>query len=113
LRTYSSIGTVIFRARVQGNSITANDNIFIYITRLDNDSIRPIINGLSNHDAQSITFNAIDMNVHAKQFKIIKKINKHTVNNFLINLSYETWDLTFSNNDVSIMYLICRYNKID
>jgi hypothetical protein len=44
------------------------------------------------------------MSVHAKQFKLIGKINKHTINNFLINLSYETWDLTFSVEDVNIMF---------
>jgi hypothetical protein len=27
-----------------------------------------------------------------------------TITNFLINLSYETWDLTFSSDDVNIMF---------
>jgi exonuclease III len=52
LRTYNLKGTVNFPNRVQGNSATAIDNIFIDITRLDNYSIRAIINGLSDHDAQ-------------------------------------------------------------
>jgi hypothetical protein len=89
LRTYNLIGKVNFPTRVQGNSTTAIDDTFIDITRLDNYSIRPIVNGLSDHDAPSITFNTVNVSVHAKQFTLIRKIN--TINNFLINLSYETW----------------------
>jgi hypothetical protein len=37
------------------------------------------------------------------QFKIIRKINKHTIHDFLIKLSNETWDLTFSSDDVNTM----------
>jgi hypothetical protein len=103
LETYNLIGTVIFPTRVQENSTTAINNIFTGFTRLDNYSVRPIINGLSEHEAQSITSNTINMKVRAKQFKIIRKTNKHTVNNFLINLSYGTWDSTFSSDDVNII----------
>jgi hypothetical protein len=95
LRTYNLTSIVNIPSRVQGNSATAIDNIFIDITRRDDYSIRPIINGLSNHDAQSITFNTINMKSYAKQFKIIRKINKYTIDDFLIKLSYEIWDLTF------------------
>jgi hypothetical protein len=77
MRTCNLIGTVNFPTRVQGNSATAIDNIFIDITRLDNYFIRPIINGLSDHDAQSITLNTVNMSVHAKQFKLIREINKY------------------------------------
>ena len=104
MRTYNLISTINFPTRVQGNSATAIDNIFIDITRKENYSVRPIINGLSDHDAQSITFKTINMRTHAKQFKIIRKINKHTINDFLIKLSYETWDSTFSSDDVNIMF---------
>jgi hypothetical protein len=79
LRTYNLIGTVNFPTRVQGNSATAIDNTFIDITRLDNYSIRFIINGLSHHDTQSITLNTVNMSVHAKQFKLIKKLT-NTIN---------------------------------
>jgi hypothetical protein len=103
LRTYNLIGTVNFPTRIQGNSATAIHNIFIDITRLDNYLIRPLINRLSDHDEQSIPLNTVNMSVHVKQFKLIRKISKHTTNNFLISLSYETWDYTFSGDDVNIM----------
>jgi hypothetical protein len=77
LRTYDLINTVNFPTKVQGNSATGIFNIFIDVTRLHNYFIRTIINGLSEHDAQSITLNIINMRVHAKQFKLIRKVNKH------------------------------------
>jgi hypothetical protein len=34
----------------------------------------------------------------------IRKINKYTINDFLAKLSYEKWDITFSSEDVNIMF---------
>jgi hypothetical protein len=79
LRSCNLIGTINFPIRVQGNSATAIDNILIDITRLDNYSIRPIINELSDHDAQSITLNTVNMSVHAKQYKLLRKIKKKII----------------------------------
>jgi hypothetical protein len=50
LNTYNLIGTVNFPARIVNNSRTAIDNIYVNKTR--NYSINPLINGLSDHDAQ-------------------------------------------------------------
>jgi hypothetical protein len=71
--------------------------------RKDDYSISPIINVLSDHDAQSITLNKININLYAKQFKIIREINKQTIGDFLIKLSYETWDPIFSSENVNEM----------
>jgi hypothetical protein len=87
LRTYNLTSIVNFLTRALGNSATTIDNIFIDIPRKDDYSVRLIINGLSDHDVQSITFNAINMKSYAKQFKIIRKINKHTIDDFIIKLS--------------------------
>jgi hypothetical protein len=65
---------VNFLTRIQGNSATAIDNIFIDIMRKDDYSISPIINRLSDHDAQSITLNKLNINLYAKEFKIIREI---------------------------------------
>jgi hypothetical protein len=102
--TYNLISTVNFPTRIHGNSDTAIDNIFIDITRRDNYSIRPINNGLSDLVAQSLTFNTINIRSYVKQFKLIRNINNHTTEDFKIKLSYETWDLTFSSDDVNIMF---------
>jgi hypothetical protein len=60
LQTYNLTSTVDFTTRSQKNSTTATDNIFIYTAR-NSYSICPIINGLSDDDDQSITFNTITL----------------------------------------------------
>jgi hypothetical protein len=59
LKTFNLESIVNFPTRIQGNSATAIDNIFFHIMRRENYSISPIINGLSDHDAQSITLTTI------------------------------------------------------
>jgi hypothetical protein len=78
--------------------------IFIDIARRDSYSIYPIINRLSDHDARSITFNTITLKPPIKQVMEIRKINKYTINYFLAKLSYETWDISLSSEDVKVMF---------
>jgi hypothetical protein len=103
LKTFNLESIVNFPTRIRGNSATAIDNIFIDIMRREDYSMIPIINGLSDHDAQSITLTTINMNPYVKEFKIIRKINKQSIEVFLINLSYETWDQIFSTENVNEM----------
>jgi hypothetical protein len=103
LQTYNLTSTVDFKTRSQKNSTTATDNIFIYAAR-NSYSICPIINGLSDHDDQSITFNTITLKPPTKQVMEIRKIKKYTITDFLTKLSYETRDITFSSDDVNIMF---------
>jgi hypothetical protein len=35
---------------------------------------------------------------------LIRKINEHTINDFLLKLSYETWDTVFSTDNVKEMF---------
>ena len=62
------------------------------------------MNGLSDHDAQLITLNKIGPNPPIKQTIEIRKFDKLSINDFLIRLSYETWDTTFLSNDVNEMF---------
>jgi len=55
LITYNLTSTVNFPTHIQKNSATAIDNIFIDTSKMGNYTISPIINGLSDHDAQIIT----------------------------------------------------------
>jgi hypothetical protein len=63
LKIYNLMGIVNFPTRIQGNSATAIDIICIDIMRKDDYSISPIINGLSDHDAQSVILNKININL--------------------------------------------------
>jgi uncharacterized protein YejL (UPF0352 family) len=58
LKTYNLISIVNFPTRTQQKSATAID-IFLDISKIGNYSTSPITNGLSDHDAQSITLHSI------------------------------------------------------
>jgi hypothetical protein len=73
-------------------------NIFIDSARRDRYSVCPIINGLSDHDAQSITFNSVTLKLPTKQVMEMRKIHKYTINDFLTKVSYGSWDITFSSD---------------
>jgi hypothetical protein len=86
LKTYNLTSVVNFPTRIQHNSATAVDNIFIDITTYDKYSIIPVINGLSDHDAQIITLYSISLRPTSKKFMLIRKINEYSVNDFLLKL---------------------------
>jgi glucose-6-phosphate 1-dehydrogenase len=78
--------------------------IFIDIAGRDSYSTCPIINGPFWSDAQSVTFNTIILKPPIKQVMEKRKINEYTINDFLPKLSFETWDISFSSDDVNIMF---------
>jgi hypothetical protein len=114
LLTYNFTSTVNLPTRCQKNSATDVDNIFIDIDRKNNYSLCPIINGLSDHDVQLITLNTISLKPLTKQIMEIKKFDENSINDFLNKLSYETWDITFSSENVNIMFnaFLHTYPKI-
>jgi hypothetical protein len=74
--TYNLIGTVNFPTQIVNNSRTAIDNICIHKNRTY--AISPIINGLSDHDAQTIFICDIMTTASASSplyFRIYNKCN--------------------------------------
>jgi len=69
-----------------------------------NYSICPIINGLSDHDAQSITLHSFNHRPPPKKRMLITKMNEHSINDFISKLSCESWDTKFSTDDVNKMF---------
>jgi hypothetical protein len=61
LKTYNLTSVVNFPTHLQQSSATAIDNIFIDTTTCGRYSIAPIINGLSDHDAQVLTLYSISL----------------------------------------------------
>jgi hypothetical protein len=59
LTTYNLSHRVNLAARIQSNSCTAIDNIFVDKSRINLSSISTIINGLSDHDTQVLTIESI------------------------------------------------------
>ena len=56
--------TVNFAKRIQYNSNTAMDNIFVDNSRINLSSVSPIINCLSDHDAQILTITYTHTHTH-------------------------------------------------
>jgi len=74
LASYGLCSTVQFPTRIQNNSYSKIDNIFINTIKFSNFSLYPIINGLSDHDAQSIIMrNILEQNCNT-YFYLNRKI---------------------------------------
>jgi exonuclease III len=104
LRTYNLTSIVKFPTRTQKHSATTIDNIFIDVSKMRDYTVCPIINGLSDHDAQSISIHSFTLRPPYKKYKLTRKINEHTINDFLTKLSYENWETVFSTDDVNKMF---------
>ena len=104
LKTYNLTNVVNFPSRTHKHSTTAIDSIFIDISKMGNYSICPIIIGLSDHDAQSITLHSFNLRPPPKKCILITKINEHTINDFLNKLSYGIWDAIFSTDDINKIF---------
>ena len=101
LKTYNLISLVNFPTRTQQKSATAIDNIFLDINKIGKYSISPITNGLSDHDAQSITLLSIGASRTRKKGILMRQINACSINDFTLKLSHENWDSVFSSEDVN------------
>ena len=75
------------------------DNIFINKFKNENSLVPPLINSLSDHDAQILSLFNIITPDDTNEFYSYRKISKHSLNEFQASLSYETWEDVFSNND--------------
>ena len=85
--------------RIHNNTHTIIDNIFLDTLRNENYSISPLINGLSDHDAQVLSLLNITAPNDNNELYSYRTINKHSLEEFQINLSYETWENVFNNNN--------------
>jgi len=66
--------------------------------------VYPVINGLSDHDAQIIAVRDISTSIPKQSFSLIIKIDDDTIKNFVYLLSYENWENVFIEEDVNIIY---------
>jgi exonuclease III len=67
LETYNLRSVVNFPTHIQQHSTTAIDNMFIDITKMENYSIHSVVNGLSDHDAQSKTLHSFNLRPPTKK----------------------------------------------
>jgi hypothetical protein len=89
---------------IRNGSNTAIDNIFINIFKNDSFSAYPLINGLSDHDAQVVNLSTFHIPDDNNALYVYRKINRQLLNKFQLNLSYELWEDVFSNDDINITF---------
>jgi hypothetical protein len=87
--------------RTANNSGTLIDNFFIYSRR--NYTIKLCICGLSDHDAHLITLNNFSLPFSNIEPTYIRNINKNTIAEFQLQVSWKQWDNIFGNNNVNNM----------
>ena len=114
LASYGLCSTIQFPTRIQNNSLSIIDNIFINTFKFSNFSLYPIINGLSDHDAQSIILHKIlEQNCNC-YFYFNRKIENYTIADFNTKLRQELWEDIFTENDVNTIFnnLLNTYLRI-
>jgi hypothetical protein len=75
------------------------DNIFINKFKNENYTVSPLINGLSNHDAQLLNLCNITIPDYNDKFYFYRRISKHSPDEFQTSFSYEMWENISNNND--------------
>ena len=103
LESFNFFSTVTFLTRITKHSSTQIDNIYVNAYKFEF-SVYPVVNGLSDHDAQIIAFTDIFTPTPRQSFTMIRKVNRNTITNFAHLLSYENWVDVFSETEVNITY---------
>jgi len=78
-----NLTNIIHFPRVQNTSATATDNIFIDIFQFESYTRTPILNGLSDHDAQLVKISTDYYHTGTQESKTVTKINKYTISDFI------------------------------
>ena len=78
--------------------------IFLYSVKCSGFSIYPLINGMSDHDAQIIVLHDIAIRTYDNCFYFTRKCNKSSVLDFNLELSYESWENVFSYDDINVSF---------
>jgi len=104
LASYDLHSTVQYPTRIQNNSYSTIDNIFIDTFKFSNFTVYPIVNGLSDHDTQSLILHKILVQNTNTHFHYNQKIDKLAVIDFNTKLSYKSWEDIFTENDVNTVF---------
>jgi len=102
LATYNLASIVKFPTRIANGSSTAIDNFFIDLSWKY--SIKPLINGISDHDAQLLVMENALAPAQELTSYFITDFNEHSINDFLIQLSMENWEDVFAGNNINIIF---------
>ena len=104
LHSYNLVGIAEFPTRFVLNSKTAIDNVFIDTSTFGKYDLYPVINGLSDHDAQLLILNTGQKTGKECHTYTKREIIKYTIADFQLKLSSETWEPVFDGNDVNKIF---------
>jgi hypothetical protein len=102
LETYNLIDTVYFPTRTTATTSSLLDNFFI--DKSSTYSIKPHINGLSDHDAQVLTLKNKPIPNQIPKTILIRSFNDENTMTFLNYLSNENWSDIFLESDTNSMF---------
>ena len=102
MANYNLTSVVNFPTRTIYGSGTAIDNFFIDISQ--NYSIKPLINGLSDHDAQLLILENIIGPAQKHTSSYIRNYNDYSIQEFLLRLSMESWEDVFTENNLNNIF---------
>ena len=103
--TFNLKEVVYFPTRSNANTSTLIDPIFVETSMFNNITVKPFINGLSNHDAQIICLQNKRLRFHPRDTnRKIRLINDQTVNYFRTSLKGETRDSMLNATCVNEMF---------
>jgi hypothetical protein len=104
LTSYGISSVVTFSTRIQKESRTLIDKIFLNMSKFKKFTVSPIINGLSDHDAQCINIHDIFKHKSSANVFSYRKFDQTYITDFKKSLSYGQWDNVFNENDVNICF---------
>ena len=102
LASYNLKSTVNFPTRITYSSSTVIDNTFI--DSLRNFTISPLINGLSDNDAQLLKLEKFLVPIQKSSFYYVRNINSSTIYEFQCTLSTENWEDVFEGCDTNVIF---------
>jgi hypothetical protein len=65
--------------------------------------VYPLINGLSDHDAQIIELRNLYINLN-NRYKFTRRFDRNSIFTFIDSLSYENWEEVFLEDNVNIIF---------
>jgi len=80
-----------------------------------NFTVSPLYNGLSDHDAQLLKINNIDLQLQNYHIYTIRNINNYSIEEFKTRLSYKSWDSIFGYNgnvDIDVLFNLFLNNYL-
>jgi len=113
LTSYDLTSGIDFLTRIQNKSSTAINNTFINTLHFNNFLIIPLVIGLSDHDAQLLAINEINLVKQTCHTKTIWNINKNSLIESQIKLRYELWDNVLNVIMVMTVFYLCEKDQQD